>query len=478
MWRSGTLSGTVGPEVSGRGLLDPTTSTKCLLTLALQVVDPVYAFSVSEGVVYLLDLFVLTVSIDSGGPRGVSQLTILDQLVHRMKHDTGNEHTIKPCGVFDMIGGVGSGGFIAILLVLFGLKTEEALDEFIDMTANVLDKQGVDAETRTAALKRHIDGLLEKYRIDGNSHIIDHNDRPMGCKLVIPISYKHHAGSICILRNYSLRKEKTLNLTIAEAMMATLATPPMFTSTQILKDAAIFDYISADWMLSNPIEEIIAEAHQAIGAEQRVACILSLGCGHPGVFAAPDDSSTSAWNEFLENLVTDSERKAEGIDSQMGHLGFYHRFSVMSGLKKPNTKRENRHGDIVTHTQAYLDSATVSRKMDSCIHSLRKRDGVSSLDQLSKFPFQIFIDGSSEDRIRADIMQSVRSLGTEHSQKRFEDCLLFLSSPGENIVRLLVYDNVDDPDIDIASLLPQGDWCAVVITSRNGLLGDLHPKAH
>ncbi|KIM25294.1 hypothetical protein M408DRAFT_212102 [Serendipita vermifera MAFF 305830] len=132
----------------------------------------------------------------------------------------------------------------------------------------------------------------------------------MGCKLVVPISYKHHTGSICVLRNYSVRKEKTLNLTIAEAMMATLATPPMFTSAQIRKDTATFEYTSADWTPSNPMEELIAEAHEALGAEQKVACILSLGCGHPGVFAAPKDSSTAAWNEFLEYLVADSERKA------------------------------------------------------------------------------------------------------------------------------------------------------------------------
>ncbi|KIM25295.1 hypothetical protein M408DRAFT_52795, partial [Serendipita vermifera MAFF 305830] len=94
------------------------------------------------------------------------------------------------------------------------------------------------------------------------------------------------------------------------------------------------------------------------------------------------------------------------------------------------------------------------------------------------FPFQIFIDGSSEERIRADILYNVRSLGTEHSQKGFEDCLLFLSSQSDNRVRLLLYDNVDDPELDLSPLLPRGDSCVIAITSRNDLLGDLHPEAH
>ncbi|KIM24506.1 hypothetical protein M408DRAFT_53320, partial [Serendipita vermifera MAFF 305830] len=412
---------------------------------------------------------------DSGGPRGLSQLTTLTQLMHRLNYDTRDDLTKRPCDFFDMIGGVGSGGFIAIILVILGLTAEEALDEFINLSTNVLDKPDVDAETRTVALKQYIDGLLERHEVDPNIRILDSSHRSTDCKLATLVSYKGHAGSTCVLRNYSVRKEQTPNLAIADALMATLATPPMFIPTQILKDAATFEYMGADWALSNPVEEIIAEAHDTLGAEQRVACLLSLGCGHSGVFAAPNGPQPVAWNEFLESLVTDSERKANGIDSRMGHLGFYYRFSVSNGLERTS---KNRPGDIVTHTQAYLDDATVSRKMDACAESLRIRDGLSSLEQLRRFTFRIFIDGSSEDRIRADILRNVRSLGIEHSQKSFEDCLLFLSQPLPNGMWLLVYDNVDDPDLDLSSFLPRGYSCGAAITSRNGLLGELHPKGH
>ncbi|KIM24464.1 hypothetical protein M408DRAFT_75869, partial [Serendipita vermifera MAFF 305830] len=94
-----------------------------------------------------------------------------------------------------------------------------------------------------------------------------------------------------------------------------------------------------------------------------------------------------------------------------------------------------------------------------------------------KFAYQFFIDGSSEDRIRADIVRNIRALGIEHTQKQFEDCLLFLSNQQDKR-SLLLYDNVDDPDIDLSSLLPQGDSCLVAITSRNSTLGYLHPEAH
>jgi len=41
-----------------------------------------------------------------------------------------------------------------------------------------------------------------------------------------------------------------------------------------------------------------------------------------------------------------------------------------------------------------------------------------------------------------------------------------------------VYDNVDDPGIDLLPLIPQGDGCAIIITSRNYLLGNLCPGSH
>ncbi|KIM26170.1 hypothetical protein M408DRAFT_197123 [Serendipita vermifera MAFF 305830] len=486
-------------------------------------------------------------SLDAGGPRGVSQLAILGELMHRIEEEAQDDQVYRPCGVFDMIGGVGSGGIIAILLVVLGLTVEEARSDFIDLSSNVLESRHANPQTRTAALQRYIDRLLRKHKIDPETRILNFHDRSMKCKLAIPISYRSHAGSIGILRNYTMGKERALDITIAEALMVTLATPPMFTYTQILKDSATFEYIGAEWTLSNPTEEILTEAHATFGAERQVACIMSLGCGHPGVIVAPKDSNIVDLNTFLTHLVTNSEGKAQQIDTRMGHLGLYHRFSVRTGLERTSVAIGAE--EIVAHTQAYLDSVEVSEKLDGGAESLRLRDGISSLDQLkvaggrlvvapqappvtetfvmrkepwefvkrtllrngdmepvnrprklivtgiggcgksqlllkfmkdhkSEFSCQVFIDGSSKDRIRANTMQYVRSLGTEHSQKSFEDCLVFLSSPSADGVRLLLYDNVDDPDLDLAPLLPWGDSCAITVTSRNALLGELYPEGH
>ena len=57
----------------------------------------------------------LTRCIDAGGPQGISQLLILKEVMERLsKDEIGDFQGIvkRPCEVFDVIGGVGTGGSV------------------------------------------------------------------------------------------------------------------------------------------------------------------------------------------------------------------------------------------------------------------------------------------------------------------------------------------------------------------------------
>ncbi|KIM22503.1 hypothetical protein M408DRAFT_78932, partial [Serendipita vermifera MAFF 305830] len=95
-----------------------------------------------------------------------------------------------------------------------------------------------------------------------------------------------------------------------------------------------------------------------------------------------------------------------------------------------------------------------------------------------RFASSFFIDGSSEERIRADIIYHVRSLGTGYSQMGFDDCLRFLAQPTPSYRRLIVYDNVDDPNLNLLPLIPRGNSCIIIITSRNRSIGQFCPETH
>ncbi|PVF92223.1 FabD/lysophospholipase-like protein, partial [Serendipita vermifera] len=96
----------------------------------------------------------------------------------------------------------------------------------------------------------------------------------------------------------------------------------------------------------------------------------------------------------------------------------------------------------------------------------------------NRFKSVFFTDGSLESRYRADIVQYVRALGIEHSQKSFNDALLFIAGDSSDGECLLIIDNVDDPSMDIEPLLPQCNHGAIIITTRNHILGQLSPHGH
>jgi hypothetical protein len=47
---------------------------------------------------------------DAGGTRGISQLKILAELMAQLNLNVTEDHKLRPCDAFDLIGGAGSGG--------------------------------------------------------------------------------------------------------------------------------------------------------------------------------------------------------------------------------------------------------------------------------------------------------------------------------------------------------------------------------
>jgi hypothetical protein len=196
---------------------------------------------------------------------------------------------------------------------------------------------------------------------------------------VIPILHNRDIGHAHMIRNFDASEVK-LNFTIAEAMLATLASLPLFTPISI----STVEYISSDLKFSNPTLTVISEAYEAFGEEARVACLMNIGTGHPGFISLPSNSDVYSWSQFLDKVVKDSEQKAEEIESMMGNLGLYHRFSVTRGLEGETQTNTSTTGDAIEFTTMYLAGVSVSRKLEICVDSLRLRDGVASLGQLSK----------------------------------------------------------------------------------------------
>ena len=54
--------------------------------------------------------------LDGGGPKGLSALVILKELMAQISRRYGNTSKLRPCDYFDLICGTRTGGLIAIML--------------------------------------------------------------------------------------------------------------------------------------------------------------------------------------------------------------------------------------------------------------------------------------------------------------------------------------------------------------------------
>ncbi|KIM20771.1 hypothetical protein M408DRAFT_54598, partial [Serendipita vermifera MAFF 305830] len=74
---------------------------------------------------------------DAGGPRGISQLETLKHIMDRLDDNADGDANKRPCEVFAMIGGTGTGGLIAIFLAVLEMTVNEALETFINVVTKV-----------------------------------------------------------------------------------------------------------------------------------------------------------------------------------------------------------------------------------------------------------------------------------------------------------------------------------------------------
>jgi hypothetical protein len=76
---------------------------------------PISILSLGKNIFVVIVSGMLTGGTDAGGPQAISQLLILKDVMERLSKDENGESqgpVKRPCEVFDMIGGVGTGGSV------------------------------------------------------------------------------------------------------------------------------------------------------------------------------------------------------------------------------------------------------------------------------------------------------------------------------------------------------------------------------
>ncbi|CAK7204876.1 hypothetical protein SEUCBS139899_007638 [Sporothrix eucalyptigena] len=96
-------------------------------------------------------------SIDGGGVRGLSSLMILRHMMDKINSDSPP----KPCDYFDMIGGTGTGGLIAIMLGRLRMSVTECITAYTNLCDRAFVRSG-----RPINMDQNVQGRLSSEELE------------------------------------------------------------------------------------------------------------------------------------------------------------------------------------------------------------------------------------------------------------------------------------------------------------------------
>ncbi|KAL9026016.1 MAG: hypothetical protein Q9196_005259 [Gyalolechia fulgens] len=316
-------------------------------------------------------------AIDGGGVRGYSSLLLLEQFMQGVVSLCQGEpqrtsDKIRPCEYFDLIGGTGTGGLIAIMLGRLRMTLGQCKEIFEEMTQVVFESDktiaGLPYRSTLFKASRLEDairacvqeyehpkrdtihgppgsptraGSMSSYRTTlprrrsslsnygghpgsqtitslGNPNALMYDSRKHRTKTAVTAVLKGtRGGTTVLLRSYPSQNERTIepNCTIWQAGRATCATgfafKPIQIGTSVFQDQGTGHF--------NPSREILDEAVLNEWPGREVGFFLSIGCG---LREQKDTDNNRQWWEGMAGDLAEARRRLiKKIDGcQLTHL--------------------------------------------------------------------------------------------------------------------------------------------------------------
>ncbi|KIM29043.1 hypothetical protein M408DRAFT_127298 [Serendipita vermifera MAFF 305830] len=165
-----------------------------------------------------------------------------------------------------------------------------------------------------------------------------------------------------------------LECTFVEAACAILAAPETFAPVAIGPPSRSQEFVGIPHGYFNPTREVFKEAQRIYGDEKLVSLFLSLGSGQ--------QSSTSSSETRLTRITYDYGIVEKDLSHQLGGAAAYLRLNVDKGLEDTGSMQWSNVGPIISHTQLYLQMATITDFIDEAVHRVLGATGSITLGQL------------------------------------------------------------------------------------------------
>ncbi|OAX82787.1 hypothetical protein ACJ72_02859 [Emergomyces africanus] len=329
-------------------------------------------------------------SLDGGGVRGLSSLRILQGLMQRVNHErrAAKLTPVKPCELFDLIGGTSTGGLIAIMLGRLEMDVDQCITEYSRMVQQIFMKKSFPIDWKgkikgrfdTRILTNSLQETLASLGLSGVDLLYDGNERQ--CKVFV-CATAFETKSIVRLKSYRLPSDANLNPTILDAARATSAATSFFEPANI----GTRKYVDGALGANNPVDEVWNEAQNIWCPEDGeleplVNCFISIGTGNSGV-SPLNEGALKLLAKDMVKMTTQTERTAETFQAR--HRGLfdrkrYFRFNVAQGLQNVGLDEYKKEGLLEAATDDYLTSTEQKIRLRDCVQQLKEKTSKSPID--------------------------------------------------------------------------------------------------
>ncbi|PHH49483.1 hypothetical protein CFIMG_006583RA [Ceratocystis fimbriata CBS 114723] len=312
-------------------------------------------------------------TLDGGGVRGLSSLLILEKVMEIMKSCNGVSTVYKPCDVFDLIGGSGTGGIIAILLGRLRMSVDDSITAYKEIMTeafveNLWEKKQPLSKFSAKNLQKQIQETIRQYcpesecvqrRKSNNdegvqqcSHVNALYSDESSTKTVVLAMTKVNLDTVPTFLATHHTAKAFSKCKIWEVARATSAAVEFFDSIKIGRDE--IEFIDAGFGYSNPCEVLIEQATSIF--PNREIRITSIGTGLGDVIQIQDTKKSVI--EALRKMAASSKavdlRLRSKYPNTRGQDRQYYRLNVANGLEDTTISDCGKTSNISAHTMNYF----------------------------------------------------------------------------------------------------------------------------
>ncbi|KAJ7448140.1 hypothetical protein FB451DRAFT_1375435 [Mycena latifolia] len=441
---------------------------------------------------------VRVLSLDGGGTGVLSELLILEQIMYQVQTTLGSDTTPTPCDYFEVIGGSGTGGIIALMLGRLRMSIAASISAYEKLRPK--PKSGSAEQFKASQLEATLRQIFREEKMRDVS--------PHACKTFVCAMHESNlnAGIPQLFCSYDTPQEPAVDCKIWEAARATSATPGLFKPIEIGRGGVRPKYIGGSVGHNNPTSLVVTEAQQMYPS-QPIVLLVSIGSGHPNTIHIHRSPNLTALAKTLKDLATDCEQIHEDNARRFrGTPNTYFRFNVLQGLQGFEQQHWGRSSEVSAHTRVYLGTEDAKSKLTGVVDVILMSDspvylkmdigrrhifllhglGGSGKSQIafkfveqstslpvSRFSDVYFLDSSSQQTIENDLVTLALA---KKAGKTFQDGLNWLSHQHQEW--MIVFNNADDIHLKLVEYFPSGTHGNTLITSRNPNLGQVARAVH